>query len=388
MTSFRSSHPHNAMTPGLLGIAQRWLLPVVALGVLGVVLADRFYRPNRGLVPDAQPRLVVPRGDLAGDERSIVELFERASPSAVYVDTSSQPLLAGGASAEGTGSGFVWDTNGHVVTNAHVVADASSCVVALADGSSWGAVVIGSAPEVDLAVLRIDAPATRLRPVPVGTSGDLQVGQTVFAIGNPYGFDQTLTRGIVSGLDRTIRDDSGRRFHGLIQTDAAINPGNSGGPLLDSAGRLIGVNAAIVSPSGTSAGIGFAIPVDLVNRVVPEILRRGDVPRPGLGVLLLSESEKRMYGLNLEGAVIGSILEGSAAERAGLRPVWSNGQRVLPGDVIVGVDDEVVRDRMDLQDALMSYIVGDRVKLTLMREQREVAVEVELGSLDVRGGRP
>jgi S1-C subfamily serine protease len=388
MTNFRSSRPNEAPTPGWIGLVQRWLLPAVALGALGLVLADRFWLPGRALVPDARPRFVVPRGDLAEDERSIVELFEQASPSAVYVDTSSQPLLSGGLGVEGTGSGFVWDFDGHVVTNAHVVADATSCVVVLADGSSWGAVVIGSAPEVDLAVLRIDAPASRLRPVPVGTSSDLRVGQTVFAIGNPYGFDQTLTRGIVSGLDRTIRDESGRRFHGLIQTDAAINPGNSGGPLLDSAGRLIGVNAAIVSPSGSSAGIGFAIPVDLVNRMVPEILRRGDVPRPGLGVLLLSESEKRMYGLNLEGAVIGSILEGSAAERAGLRPVWSNGQRWLPGDVIVGVDDVDVRSRTDLQDALMKYIVGDRVQLRVLRDQREVALDVELGSLDVGPGRP
>lgn len=384
MTSFRSSQKSSDSSGGLAGFLQRWLLPIVALSALALVIADRFWLPDRGLVPDAQPRLVEPRGSLAAQERSTIELFERASPSAVYVDTSSLPLLAGGSAAEGTGSGFVWDTDGHVVTNAHVVEGASSCVVVLADGSSWGAVIIGTAPEVDLAVLRIDAPAGRLSPVALGTSEDLRVGQTVFAIGNPYGFDQTLTQGIVSGLERTIRDESGRRFTELIQTDAPINPGNSGGPLLDSAGRLIGVNAAIVSPSGTSAGIGFAIPVDVVNRVVPEVLRRGDIPRPGLGVYLMSEAEVMMNGLNIEGAVISSVLEGSAAERAGLRPAWFNGHRVIPGDVIVGIDEQDVSSRTDLQDVLMKYMVGDLVVVHLMREQRLVRQEVELGSLESR----
>ncbi|HRC88051.1 MAG TPA: trypsin-like peptidase domain-containing protein, partial [Thermoanaerobaculia bacterium] len=207
--------------------------------------------------PEAAPRPVTARGDLAADERSTMELFQSASPSAVYItsramrrDFFSLDLYETEA---GTGSGFVWDQDGHIVTNFHVIRDASSATVTLADHSTWDAELVGTAPEKDLAVLRIKAPRTQLKPIPIGTSRNLQVGQKVFAIGDPFGFDQTLTTGIISALGRQIQSVNRVPIRDVIQTDAAINPGNSGGPLLDSAGRLVGVNTAIYSPSGAYA---------------------------------------------------------------------------------------------------------------------------------------
>ncbi len=218
----------------------------------------------------AGPRPIAPRGELAADEKSTIALFRQASPSIVHItavsvarDLFTLNLLQ---IPEGTGSGLVWDDTGNIVTNYHVIQNAGAAQVTLADQSTWKARLVGIAPDKDLAVLKIDAPKSRLRPIPIGTSKDLQVGQSAFAIGNPFGLDQTLTTGVVSALGREIESVTRRPIQGVIQTDAAVNPGNSGGPLLDSAGRLIGVNTAIYSPSGASVGIGFAIPVDTVNR--------------------------------------------------------------------------------------------------------------------------
>ncbi|MBM4297498.1 MAG: trypsin-like serine protease, partial [Deltaproteobacteria bacterium] len=218
--------------------------------------------------PKASPRAVAPRGELRGDEKSTIALFKQASPAVVNItaigverDMFTLNLYQ---IPQGTGSGFVWDTTGNIITNFHVIQNADAAQVTLADQSNWKARVVGVAPDKDLAVLKIDAPANKLQPIPIGTSKDLQVGQSVFAIGNPFGLDQTLTTGIISALNREIESVTRRPIQGVIQSDAAINPGNSGGPLLDSAGRLIGVNTAIYSPSGASAGIGFAIPVDTV----------------------------------------------------------------------------------------------------------------------------
>ena len=236
----------------------------------------------------AAPRAVTARGELFSGEKSTIALFRQASPAVVNItaigvqrDLFTLNLYQ---IPQGTGSGFVWDTRGNIITNFHVIQNADTAQVTLADQSNWKARVVGVAPDKDLAVLRIDAPANRLPPIPLGTSKDLQVGQSVFAIGNPFGLDQTLTTGVISALNREIESVTRRPIQGVIQSDAAINPGNSGGPLLDSAGRLIGVNTAIYSPSGASAGIGFAIPVDTVNRIVPELIRSGKVTRPGLGV--------------------------------------------------------------------------------------------------------
>ncbi len=217
---------------------------------------------------------------------------------------------------QGSGSGFVWDHQGHVVTNFHVIRGASEAVVTLADGSERPASLVGVAPDHDLAVLKIDVPSEALRPLAVGASKDLRVGQFVMAIGNPFGLDQTLTTGVVSALDREIESVSGRRIYGVVQTDAAINPGNSGGPLIDSSGRLIGVNTAIQSPSGASAGIGFAVPVDTVNRIVPQLIRYGEAKRPGIGVSLLGANMARRFGV--EGVVIREVFQGGPAAAAGL----------------------------------------------------------------------
>jgi S1-C subfamily serine protease len=254
--------------------------------VAGVYLWPEIIR--RFSRPDAQPRLIEPRGDLAADEHSTIELFQKASPSIVYITTLARQINPWTRNARdipaGTGSGFVWEVNGHIVTNFHVILNANAASVMLRNRKMYPASLVETSPDHDLAVLRINAPENDLRPVPIGSSHDLQMGQKVFAIGNPFGLDQTLTTGIISALNRTMEGPAGRPIEQVIQTDASINPGNSGGPLLDSAGRLIGVNTAIYSPSGASAGIGFAVPVDTVNRVAPRIISEGGYTRPRLGI--------------------------------------------------------------------------------------------------------
>src|SRR6185295_3452494 len=277
------------------------LILAVALSAAGLFFFKASWVRSASLFdPRAAPRPVTPRGDLLGDEKSTITLFRQASPSVVNItaigverDLFTLNLYQ---IPQGTGSGFVWDTNGDIITNVHVSQNADAAQVTLADQSNWRARVVGTAPDKDLAVLRIDAPANRLHPIPIGTSKDLQVGQSVFAIGNPFGLDQTLTTGVISALNREIESVTRRPIQGVIQSDAAINPGNSGGPLLDSAGRLIGVNTAIYSPSGASAGIGFAIPVDTVNRIVPRLIRDGRFIRPALGVTAGSESLAKVLG--------------------------------------------------------------------------------------------
>jgi len=364
------------------------LVIVAALFVIASSATDlwrSFVPPSDGLDPEAEPRLVVPRGELASDEASTIALFERASPSVVAIATSSTGLFDARRGAAvgvrtGTGSGFVWSDEGVVVTNYHVVRGARTCLVKLADEAPYLAAIVGVSPEHDLAVLKIDAPPQRLRPIPVGTSSDLRVGQRVFAIGSPFGLDQSLTTGVISALGRIIDADGGLVVSGVIQTDAAINPGNSGGPLLDSSGRLIGVNTAIVSSSGAFSGIGFAVPVDTVNWVVPHLLRTGTAPQPGIGVLL--EEAVAVAMLGLEGALVKQVARGSAAERAGLRgeSLTPEGRRVL-GDLIVAVNDERIRTDSDLRAVLVRYPIGTRIEITLVRQGQRLVVPLELGSL-------
>ena len=271
MASYDRYPPRGAWAAGL------W--PWVLLLVLGGVLAWRIWsREHRsGLDPNAELRPVVARGDLAADEQATIEIFRRASPSVVHITTLVTRKDAIGLNLfqipKGTGTGFVWDRDGHIVTNYHVIQGGSGARVKLADNSTWTARLVGASPDNDLAVLFIKAPDTRLRPLLLGASANLQTGQKVFAIGNPFGLDHTLTTGVISALGREIESVNRRTIKDMIQTDAAINPGNSGGPLLDSAGLLIGVNTAIYSPSGAFAGIGFAIPSDRVNRVVTGLIR-------------------------------------------------------------------------------------------------------------------
>ena len=354
----------------------RGVLIVVAV-VLVVLVALPYLRQS--IFSATTPRPVQPRGSLADFERTTIELFERVSPSVVQVVVarqSDQTTMSEESSpvAVGTGTGFLWDEAGNIVTNAHVAGDSRRVVVRLAAGKILPADVVGVAPNYDLAVVRMGSLTALPAPVAVGTSADLKVGQSVFAIGNPFGLDQTLTTGIVSALKRRMPTAGGREIADVIQTDAAINPGNSGGPLLDSAGRLIGVTTAILSPSGTSAGIGFAIPVDIVNRVVPDLIRTGRVPTPGIGIVAASEAVATRIGV--DGVIIVRTQPGSPAERAGLRGVDPNAGTV--GDVIVAVEGQPVRRLSDLTDVLERTKVPGKVQLTVERSgsQRTISVDV------------
>ena len=318
----------------------------------------------------APPRPVAPRGALAGDEQNNIAVFKAVSPAVVNITALGleRDLFSMNVQQvpQGTGTGFMWDTEGHIVTNYHVIREASGARVTLADQSSWRAQLVGAFPDRDIAVLKIDAPAAKSRPVAIGTSRDLQVGQKVYAIGNPFGLDQTLTTGIVSALNREIESVAHRTIKGAIQTDAAINPGNSGGPLLDSAGRLIGVNTAIYSPSGASAGIGFAIPVDEVNRIVPRLIRDGRMVRPSLGVTAGPPQLARTLGLPKGVAVVRLQRDGPAA-RAGLKAFAREDAGIVPGDVITAIDGTPIETLDDMLTELERLEPGDRCTLTLWR---------------------
>jgi S1-C subfamily serine protease len=333
--------------------------------------------------PIPEPPATPPASQLLTQEQHIIQLFEKAAPSVVYITTTArtQGGWRGYSQPAGAGSGFIWDRDGHVVTNFHVIAEASEATVTLSDGSEWPARLVGAAPDSDLAVLRIEAPAERLVPLPVGSSRHLRVGQFTMAIGNPFGLDQTLTTGVVSALEREMESISGRKIYGVVQTDAAINPGNSGGPLLDSSGRLIGVNTAIRSPSGSSAGIGFAVPVDTVSRVVPQLIAHGRVARPGLGVFLASATMSKRLGA--EGAVIRDVQPGSPADRAGLGGLrMERSGRARLGDVIVSIDGAPVRDPNDLLKALDSRDVGDTIVVGVTRDGATREVRIALAALE------
>lgn len=332
--------------------------------------------------PNTDPRPVTPRGRLAAAEKATIQLFQQASPSVVYITTLRRDIfnLNMFDIPQGSGSGFVWDQDGHIITNYHVIRNASRAQVTLADQSVWEAQPVGIAPSKDLAVLFIKAPRQQLTPLAIGTSSDLQVGQNVYAIGNPFGLDQTLTTGIISALGREISADDDRTITGVIQTDAAINPGNSGGPLLDSAGRLIGVNTAIYSSSGASAGIGFAVPVDTVNRVVPQLIRYGRIMRPSLGIHPADDATARR--LNLPGVLIIQTEPGSAAQAAGLRGTWRDRYgRIIFGDIIVGIGSEPVKTTNDLLNILEKYQIGDTVTVDIVRGEDRLRLPVTLQSL-------
>jgi len=310
---------------------------------------------------------------------STVEVFQRASPSTVFItsvavhpDYLSLDLMG---MPRGSGSGFLWDASGHVVTNYHVIEGANAATVTLFDHSTWDAELVGVAPEKDLAVLRIAAPADRLLPLPRGSSSEVQIGETVLAIGNPFGLDQTLTSGIVSALGREIASANGMPIRGVIQTDAAINPGNSGGPLLDSAGRLIGVNTAIYSPSGASAGVGFAIPVDTVARIVPDLIVYGRVRWPSIGVGLATLGLNSQLGIR--GALVLNVEPSGSAAVAGLRPTVSSGPgEIQLGDVIVEANGRPIRSPTDLLVLVEGLSEGDKLEVTYVRAGQRDTVEI------------
>jgi 2-alkenal reductase len=350
-------------------MSRRFLRIVViwALALATLWLGERFYR---GYVFTAdEPRLVAPEGRLSEWEKSTIELFGTAAPSVAYITTEQlrfNPFLGMGV-AQGAGSGFIWDKAGHVVTNYHVIEGADKVYVQLHAGDPITARVVGGAPHYDLAVVKLRDPPAGLIPLPIGVSKTLKVGQATFAIGNPFGLSRTLTTGTVSALERHLPTAGGREVRGVIQTDAAINPGNSGGPLLDSAGRLIGVNTAILSESGAFAGIGFAIPVDLVNRVVPQIIKTGRAPRPGIGII--AADERIAARLGIKGVVVLGVSPGSPAERAGIRPF--NPATGEPGDIIVRLDGKPVQTLADLVAALDDAGIGSDVVLRVRRGNTE-----------------
>ncbi len=330
-------------------------------------------------------REAVDRGPLTANELSRINLFERLSPSVVYITSTAivrnRFTLNVQEIPAGSGTGMIWDERGHIVTNFHVAEHGTTYEVTLSDGSTWDGRLVGAAAGLDMAVIQIEAPADRLTPIPLGTSVDLRVGQDVLAIGNPFGLDQTLTTGIISALGRTITARNGRELRDMIQTDAAINPGNSGGPLLDSAGRLIGMNTAIQSPSGASAGIGFAVPVDQIRTYIPQLIAFGQVQRPVIGISLVSD---RLAARNrLAGAVIERVIAGSPAEEADLRGLHEDGQgTTFVGDIIIALNGTPVQSGSALMRLLEGYGAGDEVELTVRRERQVFKTKLTLAVRD------
>jgi len=322
---------------------------------------------------------------LSADELSTIHVFDTASQSVVFITNTAHRRdfwsLNTFEVPQGSGTGFIWNNKGHIVTNFHVIYGADSIQVVLSDQTSYDARIVGVDPDHDLAVLRINSPRNSLKPMQLGTAHDLRVGQKVLAIGNPFGLDHTLTTGVVSALDRTIKSLTDRTIEGVIQTDAAINPGNSGGPLLDSSGNLIGINTQILSPSGAFAGVGFAVPIDTVSRIVPQLIKFGKVIRAGIGVSLIPDSIAKRWGI--EGIVIARVETGSPAERAGLQSARETPSgRVRLGDIITKVNGKPVQVFDDLGRIMDRYKVGDQVILEVYRNGKARNVSVTLIALE------
>ena len=346
-------------------------------------VADPKDDSNYAPVKESKPNNIAPVTRVFDTEAATIDLFEKAVPSVCFITTLNVRQDYWSRNVEeipsGTGSGFIWDKEGHIITNFHVIQGGDRATVTLSDRKTYDAEIVGVAPDKDLAVLKIKASEAVLKPLPVGTSHDLKVGQYAFAIGNPFGLDQTLTTGVISALGREIKSVNGRAIRDVIQTDAAINPGNSGGPLLDSSGRLIGVNTQIYSPSGASAGIGFSIPVDEVNWVVPDLIKYGEVRRPVLGVSLLPAYYAK--GMSEGGLIIAEVVKGGPAAKAGLKAISQDrAGRWVPGDIITAINGIKIEDYNDLVLALEKYQVGQKVKLSVERDGSQRTVEIVLAS--------
>ncbi len=386
--------PSNGRQAGSRALHRHRSLPVLAVA-LGLGLASLLPRlmpltaaqpakapaTSAGGAAAAAPRAVTPRGPLQPEEQRVVNLFEQAAPSVAYITTEVVQMDSWRRAevSQGAGSGFVWDSQGHVITNNHVIENARRVFVQLDAGQPIEGRVIGAAPEYDLAVIQLSRVPANIRPIPLGDSHSLRIGQTVYAIGNPFGLQRTLTTGIVSALDRELPTTDYREVAGVIQTDAAINPGNSGGPLLDSAGRLIGVNSAIRSASGSSAGIGFSIPADLVNRIVPALIARGRAPLPGIGINPVRPELVARAGIS--GVVLAQVDAKGPAGQAGLIPY--NPKTGSLGDVIVALNGKPVDSLTSFVGALDKAGIDSTVELTVLRDgkqERKVRVKV----IDVR----
>ena len=333
---------------------------------------------------DHEPRAVSPSVASSAEEETTIGVFDSAAPSVVNITSlavrRNAYTMRLSEIPRGSGSGFVWDKSGHIVTNYHVLQDAQEALVTFADQTTYRAKVVGRAPHKDLAVLRLEGDSGQLAPIPVGSSAGLRVGQTVYAIGNPFGLDHTLTTGVISGLNREIESVTKRPIQGVVQTDAAINPGNSGGPLLDRGGRLIGVNTQILSPSGAYAGVGFAVPVDTVNRVVPQLIQYGEPLRTGLGIKLLPDGVAQRR--NLKGVLFWSVLPGSAAAKAGFVPSGRDVfGRFAAGDRIVAIEQAPIEKSTDLFRALEQHKAGETVSVTVVRKRKSLKLKVTLQRL-------
>ena len=354
--------------------------------LIGFVIA-LFFIPrieNLWIKKTAEPVAITARGDLLSSEKINIEIFKQSSPSVVYITTLADTFNLWTRDItripQGTGSGFVWDTNGHIITNYHVLQGASEIRIRLNDQRTFNAVLVGASPDHDIAVLRMPMVPSMPKPLPIGTSSDLQVGQIMYAIGNPFGLDQSLTTGVVSALNRSLYNENGSEIKGLIQTDAAINPGNSGGPLLDSAGRLVGINTAIYSPSGTYAGIGLAVPVDTVNRIVPQLIAKGHYQRPTLGIMIDEGLNKMITDkLGIKGVAIIGVQQGSSAHKAGLKGTKAiSNDGVVAGDIIISIDEKKIDSIKTLLDTLENYYIGDRVNLKYLRDGTEKITSITL----------
>jgi S1-C subfamily serine protease len=323
------------------------------------------------------------------DERNNIAVYEKVADGVVNVTSTAVQMdfFFNAFPTQGSGSGSIIDMRGHILTNHHVVANAQKLEVTLADESKWPAKLVGSDPESDLAVIRIDAPREKLKVVPMGDSKNLRIGQKVLAIGNPFGFERTLTTGVISSLGRTIRSDSGALMEDIIQTDAAINPGNSGGPLLNSDGEIIGINTAILSPSGGSVGIGFAIPVNVARKIIPGLIAKGYVIYPWIGATIQSLIPEVANYLKLKverGAMIAEVVKGGPADKAGLR---GGTRRIEVGNTIVVVGGDVIvrADQLEIKtnEELIRYIrekkPGDMISLQVFRKNKPEEVRVKLG---------
>jgi S1-C subfamily serine protease len=364
---------------------------VVSVGIgalLAALLGDRLER-WRGEEPLIRPHSIQAAVALTPDEEINIRVYRAASPAVVNITTTAvaYDFFLTAVPKEGTGSGAIIDRSGHILTNFHVIDGARRLEVTLADGSKWPARPVGADPSNELAVIKIDAPAEKLTVIPLGDSTRLVVGQKVLVIGNPFGYDRTLTVGIVSSLGRSIRADNGRLIRDIIQTDAAINPGNSGGPVLNSSGEVIGVSTAIFSPSGGSVGVGFAVPINTAKRIIPDLIKRGYVARPYLGITGHQIVPALAQALRLpvqEGIMVVEVTPGSPAQRAGIR----GGDRAIQvgnmivrtgGDIITEVDQVKVRTFEELSDFIDSKQPGDAVALTFNRQGKLTVVEVRLG---------
>lgn len=315
------------------------------------------------------------------DEQNTINIFDTAAPATVFV-TQSQIITNWRTTATtevpaGTGTGFIWDQRGHIVTNYHIISGGSSWSVTLYNQKTYDATLVGGDPKKDIAVLKINAPASELSPITLPPEDfSIAVGQKAIAIGNPFGLDHTLTTGIISAIGRDLRGFGGVTIKEMVQTDASINPGNSGGPLLDSRGQLIGMNTMILSQSGSSAGIGFAVPVSTIRRIVPQIIETGRAEQVGLGILTVPDAAARRYGVR--GVIVQAVMENAPAQKAGLKGIVSTPQGYYIGDIIVGIDDEPVRNLNDLYSAVDGHHPGDVVSVKVLRDGKALSLDIEL----------